>query len=248
MQGSVQNIVHTLNNQGINGNDGVNKKWRYRIFFSIVNLLYFLFLIPIITDDTDYEYPLKYWLVGYLCFINIFFIFRVIRWFITDETKKKILFRINLAFSAAYVIWIILGTVGYGLEQEDGPIKRIILTLCIISYCLWFLLWCCISLLACLLFANAHLEDPDSPINPATVEAIEEFTNLHIYSDFFKSNKDKYNETECTICKEDYVKDDKIRKLSCEHYFHAKCITKWLQINKTCPYCRKPIDEIIQTV
>jgi len=43
---------------------------------------------------------------------------------------------------------------------------------------------------------------------------------------------------ECIICKEEYVKNDKMKQLKCEHYFCEECIKKWLTCNNTCPNCR----------
>ena len=41
----------------------------------------------------------------------------------------------------------------------------------------------------------------------------------------------------CSICLEnnsDWIVD-------CKHHFHKKCLKKWFQLNKTCPYCRKSL-------
>jgi hypothetical protein len=49
----------------------------------------------------------------------------------------------------------------------------------------------------------------------------------------------------CSICLCDFVFDNKdtkhnnICQISCEHYFHKKCISKWLDKKKNCPLCRK---------
>lgn len=29
--------------------------------------------------------------------------------------------------------------------------------------------------------------------------------------------------------------------IDCKHHFHKKCLKKWYQLNKTCPYCRKSL-------
>lgn len=41
----------------------------------------------------------------------------------------------------------------------------------------------------------------------------------------------------CSICLEnnsDWIVD-------CKHHFHKKCLKKWFQLNKSCPYCRKSL-------
>lgn len=44
----------------------------------------------------------------------------------------------------------------------------------------------------------------------------------------------------CTICLECmYINDTQyIFMTDCDHYFHTKCIVKWLKDNNTCPICR----------
>ena len=51
------------------------------------------------------------------------------------------------------------------------------------------------------------------------------------------------NET-CFICMEKYECNEFKRLLpSCKHYFHKKCIDKWLKNKASCPVCR---DELIK--
>jgi|SRR5215212_8866227 len=46
-------------------------------------------------------------------------------------------------------------------------------------------------------------------------------------------------ETEnCTICLEEYYKDEELRKLPCNHYFHILCIDRWItNYSTSCPNC-----------
>ena len=48
---------------------------------------------------------------------------------------------------------------------------------------------------------------------------------------------------ECVICMEEYKETDEVIELPCneKHFFHAKCITDWLNSNNSCPLCKKPI-------
>ncbi len=47
---------------------------------------------------------------------------------------------------------------------------------------------------------------------------------------------------ECLVCYQEFVIDDKIRKLPCEHYYHSECIDKWIiSRSRVCPLCRKPV-------
>lgn len=44
----------------------------------------------------------------------------------------------------------------------------------------------------------------------------------------------------CSICLENFLKNEKIIKLDCRHIFHKKCIKKWFKDKdqKNCPLCR----------
>jgi len=42
----------------------------------------------------------------------------------------------------------------------------------------------------------------------------------------------------CVICQENINKNEIIRKIKCNHYFHVDCIDQWLVNNKTCPTCK----------
>ena len=51
-----------------------------------------------------------------------------------------------------------------------------------------------------------------------------------------------YN-TACSICLEDFTKDEKLRLLPCGHIFHTSCILPWLTKRATsCPLCKKCLD------
>ena len=65
-----------------------------------------------------------------------------------------------------------------------------------------------------------------------TLEEINIFTKLETYS--FNFNE------KCSICHED-IKNDIVRKLNCNHFFHYKCIDKWLEGKHQCPLCRTSI-------
>lgn len=51
---------------------------------------------------------------------------------------------------------------------------------------------------------------------------------------------------ECGICFEALTKADEegasIKAMRCGHLFHGHCIENWLNVNNTCPHCRKRID------
>lgn len=51
-------------------------------------------------------------------------------------------------------------------------------------------------------------------------------------------------ETVCNICLDSITQEDEpqsIRKLMCDHWFHAKCIMPWLFKKQSCPTCRSKV-------
>jgi len=45
----------------------------------------------------------------------------------------------------------------------------------------------------------------------------------------------------CLICQCQYEDDEVLRKLPCNHCFHAECVDHWLLKKDVCPYCRESI-------
>lgn len=47
---------------------------------------------------------------------------------------------------------------------------------------------------------------------------------------------------ECIICLRNLYNTYCVRLTGCKHYYHIKCIKRWLKISLSCPICRLPID------
>lgn len=58
------------------------------------------------------------------------------------------------------------------------------------------------------------------------------------------NSKEFTEHEECIICRQVFIKNDKIIILPCsrKHYFHEKCVEKWLEINCLCPICRADLN------
>lgn len=60
---------------------------------------------------------------------------------------------------------------------------------------------------------------------------------------FNKVAKGENNDLEkCTICLNDFVEEEDVRRLPCMHLFHIECVDQWLPTNKCCPICRVDIE------
>ncbi|KNA05021.1 hypothetical protein SOVF_194290 [Spinacia oleracea] len=82
-------------------------------------------------------------------------------------------------------------------------------------------------------FNNSLSRPLPSPESPSQ----ENVTNqelVRVTADTLRMSSD----SACPICKQDFLLNQEIQKLECNHFYHSHCIMSWLQINNTCPVCR----------
>jgi len=62
------------------------------------------------------------------------------------------------------------------------------------------------------------------------------------------SSKDFINETDCSICLNEFAEGEKVSPLHCniKHVYHEKCIGAWLKRSPICPLCKAPISRAEQ--
>lgn len=46
---------------------------------------------------------------------------------------------------------------------------------------------------------------------------------------------------QCAICIENLERDDRVKILTCGHYYHPNCIDGWLKRHNNCPNCRQNV-------
>lgn len=42
----------------------------------------------------------------------------------------------------------------------------------------------------------------------------------------------------CVICQDDFAELDVLKLLTCGHYYHSRCVDKWLKDKQKCPLCK----------
>ncbi|KAK6931196.1 Zinc finger, RING-type [Dillenia turbinata] len=42
----------------------------------------------------------------------------------------------------------------------------------------------------------------------------------------------------CAICLEDFLQEELLKLMPCNHFYHEKCIKKWVEKSRYCPICR----------
>ncbi|WZZ42489.1 hypothetical protein YC2023_038748 [Brassica napus] len=59
------------------------------------------------------------------------------------------------------------------------------------------------------------------------------------------NSEDSKDSFECVVCLSKLEDGDKARLLpTCNHWFHADCIEKWLQLHSSCPICRNLVGSV----
>jgi len=82
-------------------------------------------------------------------------------------------------------------------------------------------------------------EDAKIEILRSNIRTLRSSLNLRIHNDGMGALL--YSINSCSICCEDYNKDDDVAMSNnhqCNHVFHTECILEWLYNNEECPLCR----------
>jgi len=62
------------------------------------------------------------------------------------------------------------------------------------------------------------------------------------------SVKMNLNEKQCVICLEEFEEGTNLKRLCCNHHYHAGCIDKWLVQNGKCPLCNSKAVNTLEEV
>ena len=83
--------------------------------------------------------------------------------------------------------------------------------------------------------SNNNMPDlPNYTIIQNKIIKIKEYT-------FNNELKSEDSDESCSICLENYKKNDTINILKCGHKYHEKCIDEWISTSDNCPLCRLSI-------
>lgn len=53
--------------------------------------------------------------------------------------------------------------------------------------------------------------------------------------------RNREEEDKCAICLGEYEEREGVKILPCTHMFHCECVDRWLNVNRTCPFCKQSI-------
>ena len=59
----------------------------------------------------------------------------------------------------------------------------------------------------------------------------------------YEITSDQFMGKECYVCYEAFAENEIVYRVPCrgKHIFHKECITRWIKVNSSCPYCRDSI-------
>jgi len=152
-----------------------------------------------------------------------------------------------------WCVWFLIGTVwtfkSQACAKASPPIYIFCLTVVIINlFLIGLCILCCICTCVCIGFC--YMINPDSfrqdDVRGASKKVIEKLETKK-FSKGIEGLEDE--DAKCAICLSNYEEGEELRYLPCKpkkHHYHRECVDEWLLLNKTCPFCKRPIDEVDQ--
>ncbi|EAS00880.2 phosphatidylinositol 4-phosphate 5-kinase (macronuclear) [Tetrahymena thermophila SB210] len=74
-------------------------------------------------------------------------------------------------------------------------------------------------------------------------ELIEKFMPAVFYADLLTKYQNLKEFSECMICLTDFEESNLCRMTVCYHLFHKNCLESWLELQDSCPFCRKELNK-----
>ena len=244
--------INFTNQDGVENVSCLKKSIYYSLEWSgvVIKVLFIALLIPyLLNDDNDYQYKFKEMAIALLVFYCIFLILSIFEKVGKDIAEKIKLEMISSILGVGFYLFSIAHYVIWHLQDESQDsdlydlIGGLLIFEVIILSGLILLCCCCIGCASCLTCIAGYNEIEHRNQRRATISMINSVTGTSIFSKYMESLDKKVDEKDCCICQEKFQGKDEIRTLGCNHYYHKGCIDKWLKKDKSCPICRKDIDQ-----
>jgi len=143
--------------------------------------------------------------------------------------------------------WVFISFVVCGLVLPKTQLVTVLWWICWWTVGLiGFHLACAVYLLHQMLGFQQDIADPIAAENSGmTSEELEPFSEIVSYTPWGSDEKTSNATREtCYFCFCEYDDGDKLRKFhNCSHYFHQKCIDRWMRTHNKCPYCTQRVDQ-----
>jgi hypothetical protein len=78
--------------------------------------------------------------------------------------------------------------------------------------------------------------------------AKEDFNKLQVekFKNITKETIKKDVDTQCTICVDEFDKEDDVIITPCKHLYHKQCIEKWCEQSVFCPVCKQDFRDTLR--
>jgi len=260
-------------NEQINGDGDNSPRARRLKWTQIINCLYFL-SVTICTsvvlglewgkhcDQPLFEWALfllGFYVIGIILDLYITFSFK--NGEADDEEqnlsvgyriRKRLAFFLQRVLRLFWVFWFIMGMVwtfrSRTCKHTAHELYIFCLSLIIVHLSLVGLVFlCCCCSLVCMgvvYVINPAIFGPRR--NTGATKKMIDSLETKVYEDGMIEDP---QDAKCAICLTEYVEGDTLRFLPCtpkQHHYHASCVEEWLKINKSCPFCKKNIDEVAE--
>jgi hypothetical protein len=155
-----------------------------------------------------------------------------------------------LANHAGNILWLSWSVVGLVLRfgKSDCAATKLLTLILVQLTVQWTLLglavlalcfvFCTTLFISCL--CPGIIRHSDNIITGVTVGEIEQLRQ----ETYDPANTEIFVEDAfCAICISSYELNEKVRYLPCKHHFHGDCIKTWLVRSKSCPFCKRQVDD-----
>lgn len=132
---------------------------------------------------------------------------------------------------------------------EEGKKNNALISITIVFILIILIIICC-SYGDCISeVCNYHINSVDRRIHIEPRHFLDWEVILENPKTISIENIEEKNNKDCLICLEEFKKEDDINLLKCQHYFHQKCIQRWINTyssieelkEKNCPICREKL-------
>uniref|UniRef100_A0A6B2LFU9 RING-type domain-containing protein n=1 Tax=Arcella intermedia TaxID=1963864 RepID=A0A6B2LFU9_9EUKA len=146
-----------------------------------------------------------------------------------------------------WCVWFLIGMVwtfkSETCHETSPPLYILSLTLIIINlFLIGICVLCCLCAFLC--FGFIYMINPSALDQNANRGASKQHIQK-LETKVFQKGLFEEEDAKCAICLSNYEVGEDIKFLPCtpkNHHYHTPCVDEWLQINKNCPFCKRPID------
>eukprot|EP01111_Echinosteliopsis_oligospora_P016826 TRINITY_DN7119_c0_g1_i1.p1 TRINITY_DN7119_c0_g1~~TRINITY_DN7119_c0_g1_i1.p1 ORF type:complete len:391 (-),score=114.61 TRINITY_DN7119_c0_g1_i1:14-1186(-) len=159
----------------------------------------------------------------------------------------KIMNGVSKILNLIWLTWFVVGMVWTFQAREDNCTSsapylfKMCLALMVVQIVIFSLvvLFCCCS---CVVLVLRVVVNPNDLTPPPPRGATDSLLRS-LPAKRFHPGLIKKEDASCAICLSEYEVDEVVRFLPCHHHYHRNCADKWLVTNKSCPFCKRNIDE-----